>query len=73
MSVDDLTKLSAFLVDLEDLCKARGIGYHEGITLAMEGCGGWYCVCNFEVGRPSAPPDLGVSVSDGMGLKDEVK
>ena len=22
---------------------------------------------------PASPPDLGVSVSDGMGLKDEVK
>jgi len=73
MSLDDLAKLTAFIVDLEDLCKERGIGFMDDIPAPMEGCGGWTVLIRLEVGRPKSPPDLGVKVSDGIGAEDIVR
>lgn len=50
----NLEKLTAFLVDLEDLCKERGIGFFDDIPKNLElksNDDGWFVVVRFEVGR----------------------
>ena len=68
----NLSKLSEFLVDVEDMAKERGVSAFVGIPDKIDE-NFWSVVCRFEVGRPESPPDLGVSVSDGLGIKDEMK
>ena len=70
--MSDLTKLSAFLVDIEDLARERGILPFIGIPDKL-GDDIWCVVCNFQIGRQQPPPDLGVSVSDGIGADDIVR
>ncbi|MHC4752906.1 MAG: hypothetical protein ACYTFW_23925 [Planctomycetota bacterium] len=69
-----LSDLSKFLVDIEDLANERGILAHIGIPSKLhEDADIWVCICNFQVGRDISPPDLGVKVSDGLGVEDEVR
>lgn len=48
----DVEKLSAFLINIEDLAKERGILPAIGIpTRLFEDSDIWVCVCNFQIGR----------------------
>ena len=70
--MNNLAKLSAFLVDIEDLAKEREILPFIGIPNFLND-DVWHVLCSFQVGRKEPPPDLGISVSDGLETKDEVR
>ena len=50
---DNLTILSEFLVDTEDLAKERGILPFIGIAEDL-GKDTWYVLCNFQIGRKTS-------------------
>ena len=54
--MDDLTTLSTFLVDVEDMAKERGILPFIGISEKL-GDGIWSVPCNFQIGRKAPPPE----------------
>ncbi|MHC4240463.1 MAG: hypothetical protein ACYSUC_12065 [Planctomycetota bacterium] len=70
--MSNLNKLAELLIDVEDMAKERGVSAFVGIPDKVDEKF-WSVVCRFEIGRPESPPDLGVKVSDGIGVKDEMK
>ena len=53
---DNLTILSEFLVDIEDMAKDRGILPFVGISEKL-GDGIWYVPCSFQIGRKASPTE----------------
>lgn len=50
---DNLTILSEFLVDVEDLAKERGILPFIGVSVRLDNEINdiWYVICNFQIGK----------------------
>ena len=56
IGMSDLEILSAFLVDIEDMAKSRGILPFIGISENL-GDDIWYVLCNFQIGRKAYCPE----------------